>query len=65
MNRFETVERLGVTTGAEADLSGVKFAARPGKSTERELLREAPGVVFAKKVVDFRETFVKRCEFGT
>ena len=65
MNRFKTVERLGVTTGAEVCLSGVKFAARPGESTERELLREAPGVVFAKKVVDFRKKFVKRDEFGT
>ena len=44
-------------------MSGVKFAARPGELTERELLRDQPGVVLAEKIVDFREAFEKRNEF--
>ena len=45
-------------------MSGVKFAARPGELTERELLRDQPGVILAEKIVDFRETFEKRNDVG-
>ena len=63
-NRFETGERFDVIPGAVIVLSGDELASGARFATERDLVSEPPGVVFAKKGVRLGEPFEKGKNFG-